>query len=461
MGEPVCNRKPDPPLKDNPQTDMCTDPQQGDTTSLSSSLEHPQQWNLTMVSTDEAAAGHGSDLWQSLSPPELVGNRSFPTMPSMAYYSMAIAREQYPAMHRASNPLPHRSTAFETPSVHNNTIQSPPSSPWSRDSVAANLSSDLVNSILSPLFNPTSPPTLATAATVEQQMPPQSDSEATNSNMMGSGVSASSPIITEPQHEAPGAASSAQTKPPYDYKTLVIMALETGSAASDAGGANGMTISGIYGYITRNFPYYRSGRAPPTWRSRIRNVLTVNDCFCRIPDPRGGRKGKWLYERPSNAKPRVLAAPSASPHQDNSTATPSSSSNSSNRGGAGEGDNKATYLQRAYSTNAAYSQQTPRAAEPTSSPAEPGMGWVTFSSDDSRPTAGSYSHSVTTFSTLSRATSRGHATVGSTSAPDLLLRELDYGKRGPLSSGSLEMINLLAIELKNECSMFPHNFNNL
>jgi hypothetical protein len=39
---------------------------------------------------------------------------------------------------------------------------------------------------------------------------------------------------------------------------------------------------------------HRTNKAPPTWRSRVRNVLTVNDCFRRIPDPKGGRKGTWL-----------------------------------------------------------------------------------------------------------------------------------------------------------------------
>ena len=67
----------------------------------------------------------------------------------------------------------------------------------------------------------------------------------------------------------PAPASEELTKPPFDYKTLVKMALEHA-------GSSGMTICMIYSYVLENYPYYRSGRAPTTWRSRIRNVLTVN-----------------------------------------------------------------------------------------------------------------------------------------------------------------------------------------
>ena len=94
------------------------------------------------------------------------------------------------------------------------------------------------------------------------------------------------------------------TKPPFDYKTLVKMALETE-------GSNGMTICQIYAYVLDNFAYYRLGRAPPTWRSRIRNVLTVNDCFRRIPDPKGGRKGKWVIHRRPTAPNAMSSSSSA------------------------------------------------------------------------------------------------------------------------------------------------------
>lgn len=108
---------------------------------------------------------------------------------------------------------------------------------------------------------------------------------------------------------------------------MVMMALQSCSSK------DGMTICQIYDYIIQNFSYYRYvlyeqtlpinrlewavgnceayvhsinglilrtgltrrlNKAPSTWRSRVRNVLTVNDCFRRIPDPKGGRKGKWM-----------------------------------------------------------------------------------------------------------------------------------------------------------------------
>ena len=88
--------------------------------------------------------------------------------------------------------------------------------------------------------------------------------------------------------------------PPYDYKGLIRLALQSEQAK------NGMSVADIYDWIEESFPYYGTPAAPCKWKSRIRNVLTINNAFKRIPHPKGGRTGKWTLRE--NA-PKVSANP--------------------------------------------------------------------------------------------------------------------------------------------------------
>lgn len=119
-----------------------------------------------------------------------------------------------------------------------------------------------------------------------RQISPEPGAEARYRSGNSSGPNGTAPHYSPPKDDS---------KPPYSYAQLIVQAI---ASALD----KQLTLSGIYSYITKNYPYYRT--ADKGWQNSIRHNLSLNRYFIKVPrsQEEPGKGSFWKIDPQSEAK---------------------------------------------------------------------------------------------------------------------------------------------------------------